>query len=134
MKVIVLIITLLSSGLLSYGHLSISSNILNNSGEYSNSQFNGQLLDEIPLSRKVRRMISLENGVYRLPFTKEHIREVVLSEINIQREILAPNFPDIRNVFNEEKEAILATWIASFPLEYDNFSLYLQTYLRSNRQ
>ena len=130
MKVIVLIITLLSSGLLSYGHLSISSSALNNCGEYINSQF----LDEIPLSRKVRRMISLENGIYKLPFTKEHIREIILTEINLQREALAPNFPNLRNVYNEEKEAVLATWIASFPTEYDNFSLYLQTYLRSNRQ
>ena len=79
-------------------------------------------------------MISLENGIYKLPFTKEHIREIILTEINLQREALAPNFPNLRNVYNEEKEAVLATWIASFPTEYDNFSLYLQTYLRSNRQ
>ncbi len=89
--------------------------------------------EEVPIDRKLNRLNNLENGIYKLPFDKNHIRTVIVPEIEEQRNILAPNYPDVLHKYNEEKNNLLKNWIENYPSEYEVYVDYLQTYLRSHK-
>lgn len=87
---------------------------------------------EIPLERKVTRMLNAEADIYRLPHDSDHIRFVIVPHIEAQRAILAPNYPITDNVFNEQLKGIIGQWIEDYPEEYEDFVLFMETYIRSN--
>jgi hypothetical protein len=88
--------------------------------------------DEIDLDRKVDKILNYQNDIYRLPFDAQHIRTVVIPEIDSKKATIAPNFPDTRNIFNDELKDIIRIWIQNFPSEYVAYEKYLETFIRSN--
>lgn len=90
--------------------------------------------DEIPTERKVSRMLNAERDIYNLPYERDHIRFVIVPHIEAQRAILAPNYPVTDNIFGDDLKALVASWIDSYPDEYEDFVLFMETYIRSNNQ
>ena len=80
---------------------------------------------------KLKRIHALNNGVYRLDLPKEYIRETVVPEIIEQRELLAPHYPPTDHIFGAELDQTLTDWIIHYPIEYEDYRSYLETYLRS---
>lgn len=88
--------------------------------------------DNIQLTRKLNRLTNAENNVYRLPYEKAYIRSTILPEVNIKKEELAPNYPDLTGLSSTEVQALQSQWIINFPEEFDKYTQFLDVYVRSH--
>lgn len=89
-------------------------------------------VQEVPLSRKVSRLLNCEKKMYALPLDAQQIRTVVVPEVTAQRLVLAPNYPDTEGVFGVQKENLISDWISNYPSEYESFISYFESYLRNH--
>ncbi len=91
------------------------------------------LSDGIPLERKLRRLKNAENHIAQLPFERDVLRSEIIPGIETKRKELAPNYPDLKEIFGTEKDQLQEDWIMHHIDEFDAYILYLETYLRSFR-
>lgn len=88
---------------------------------------------QITVDQKVNKILLAEEGIYKLPYTREEIRFQIIPEIKTERLILAPNYPQTENIFGEDKKNLIRDWITNFPLEYDSYIMYVEQYIRSHK-
>ena len=90
------------------------------------------IVSQVPLDRKVQRLMSCEREVYKLPLDASYIRGTLVPQIAAERLILAPNYPETNEVFGAAKEALISDWILNYESEYDQFIVYYETLVRSH--
>lgn len=86
---------------------------------------------EIPTHKKIVRLLTAEHDIYRLGFNKEYVLENILPDIEHQRSLLAPHYPELLTNNQDEKYNALENWIVSYQNEYEAFVLYYETLIRS---
>ncbi len=93
---------------------------------------NGESNFQIPIERKVQRLLSCEKGIYKLPLDASYIRGTLVPEMEAERLVLAPHYPETNGVFGAAKEALITDWILNYESEYDQFVVYYETLVRSH--
>lgn len=86
---------------------------------------------EIPLERKITRILNAENDLYRLPVDKMHLRNTILPEVETKKLEVASHYPTKEIQEGGDKILLVSNWINSYPVEYDSFVLYLEILVRS---
>jgi hypothetical protein len=89
--------------------------------------------DEVTIDRKIRRFVSAETSVYKLPIEKNELRTVYIPQINENRTQLAPHCPVTNGVFHEENLQQVQQWIELYPNEFQDYIVYLERFIRTNR-
>jgi len=87
---------------------------------------------QVTHERKVQRLMNCEKDIYHLPHDVSYIRGTLIPEMEAQRLILAPNYPETDGVFGAAKESLISDWILNHESEYDQFVVYYETLIRSN--
>ena len=80
---------------------------------------------------RLNRMHALNQGVYRLDFSKEYIRNTIIPQTHTERAILAPHYPQTDHIFGAQLDELLTNWILEYPQEYEDYKSYLEHFLRS---
>gem|GEM_PF-6285299 len=93
--------------------------------------FNSSAQSEITTHRKVVRLLKAEHDIYNLGFDKNYVETTILPEINQNRTLLAPNYPELLTNNPDDKYAALTIWVEEHENEFDAFVLYYETLVRS---
>lgn len=84
--------------------------------------------------RKLYYLKQSENQIFTLPYSFEHINEVIMPEIVASRDSLAAHYPE-RSLLPRDQASITAAfnfWIESYPVEYRTYRAYLEEYYKDH--
>lgn len=86
-------------------------------------------------NRKIEALHKQEFLVHKLPYSEEYILNTVIVEIQEQRALLAPHYPDTTNLEEGDQQYHLAfqAWMNQYPAELENYYSYLANYIRTHK-
>lgn len=90
---------------------------------------------ELSSERKLYNLHNLEIEIFKLPYDVEYIKDTLFVEVVDNRMQLAPHYPDI-SVLPRTKEArdnAYYSWIDLYPTEFDNYFVYLRTFIHAHK-
>lgn len=93
--------------------------------------FNTSAQNEITTHRKVVRLLKAEHDIYNLGFDKNYVETTILPEVEQNKSLLAPHYPELLTNNPDDKYAALSQWIEEYQNEYEAFATYYETLVRS---
>lgn len=89
---------------------------------------------DLAFNNMVNQLRSLHNSLYNLPYTQEYIQSHILPQVNAQRKIVAPHYPERESYGENSEEAYkqLRIWFETYPMEYSNYVAFLKEFIASH--
>src|SRR5688572_4912085 len=89
---------------------------------------------QIAYENMVSQLRKLHGDIYALPYDGEYIRTTIIPEVNSQRAVLAPHYPE-RNSYGDSADMAyqqLRNWFDTYPAECSAYIDYLIAYIANH--
>lgn len=85
--------------------------------------------------QRVRRITYALNDLEKLPYTAEEFSQTIMPYVDENKSSMAPHYPDTNALERggDAWKAVIVSWIRQYPDEYNDYVIYLETYIRSHR-